>query len=356
MKTSTVRADAASGVARDMDGKVLSIVVPSYNMEKYIRKNLDSLVSARNIGKAEIIVVNDGSTDSTSAIAHEYAARFDGTVVVIDKPNGHYGSCINAALERARGKYFRILDADDWVDSTGLETFIDSLGNCDADLVVTHKVEVVVGGDGRQKKTCRPLLNMEYGRVYDAADFKITEHSTLSEFSMHSMTYRTQVLRDIGLSLPQGICYTDALYCFLPLDRISTIMAFDIKLYHYLVSRPGNSMSRRSMRHNMTHIVKVLRIMLDYMERHPAKSETIRSNQLRFVREASDFLLSSLRMTWHVGRGDYAQLADFVIAWKSQGVSLRQSKKYYYRHWIRTNSRHMLNLSLLVYHVFHPLK
>lgn len=336
--------------------RVVTIVVPSYNMEGYIRKNLDSLMAARNIGRAEVIVVNDGSTDRTSAIAHEYQERMPGVVRVINKPNGHYGSCINAALREARGRYFRILDADDWMDSAALEEFIDKLGDAPADLVVTLRVEVETGSDGRQKQTCQPLKDMEYGHTYDATQFEFKAHSEHVEFNMHSMTYRTDVLRAIGLSLPCGICYTDLLYCFMPLDRIATLVAYDLRLYHYLTTRPDSSTSRRSMRRNMTHMAQVLALMLAHMERNPAPTAAIRANQLRFVTEATGMLLSCLREQWHVGRKEYATLADIQAGWKRQGVTERLFHKYYFRPWMATGSRLALNLSLVLWHILHPLK
>ena len=238
--------------------KQVSIVMPAYNMEAYMEKGLDSLVNARNIGKAEIIIVNDGSKDGTLKIARGYEERLPDVVKVIDKPNGHYGSCINAALEIAAGRYFRILDADDWMDTAALEAFIDKLESCDADLVVTRRVEVETTFDGKQILTASHIEGIEYDRVYDAREFVIREHSSGCEFNMHSMTYKTGILRKANLRLPEGICYTDLLYCLVPLDRTETLAMFDLKLYHYRLARPGSSTDRRSVRRNLTHIATVL--------------------------------------------------------------------------------------------------
>lgn len=106
---------------------LLSIIIPSYNMEEYIGNNLKKLVAAQHLDKIEIIVVNDGSKDDTSAIAHEYQQQFPQNIIVVDKENAHYGSCINKGLTLARGKYFRILDADDFFESDALDAFIEKL-------------------------------------------------------------------------------------------------------------------------------------------------------------------------------------------------------------------------------------
>ena len=94
--------------------KVLSLCIPSYNMEAYLGRCVDSLLAEEVIDKLEIIIVNDGSKDRTLEIANAYRDRYPQSVVVVDKPNGHYGSTVNAALKVATGRYFRLLDADDW--------------------------------------------------------------------------------------------------------------------------------------------------------------------------------------------------------------------------------------------------
>ena len=103
-----------------MMGKTLSVVIPTYNMEAYLRRCLDSVTRDDVPSSLELIVVNDGSTDGSLAIMQEYAEKRPDIVNIIDKPNGHYGSCVNAALKIATGKYIRILDADDWFDTNAL--------------------------------------------------------------------------------------------------------------------------------------------------------------------------------------------------------------------------------------------
>ena len=97
-----------------MSAKLLTVIVPSYNMEKYLLKCLGSLIVAPELmERIEVIVVNDGSTDRTSEIAHSFEVKFPGVFRVIDKENGHYGSCVNAGLKMASGVFAKILDADD---------------------------------------------------------------------------------------------------------------------------------------------------------------------------------------------------------------------------------------------------
>ena len=117
--------------------KILSVVIPSYNMEEYLYRNVSSMMIGEILDDLEIIIVNDGSKDRTSEIAHELQRKASQSIVVIDKENGHYGSCVNAALKIATGKYFRILDADDWMDSGEFVKFVNILKCIDVDCIYT---------------------------------------------------------------------------------------------------------------------------------------------------------------------------------------------------------------------------
>ena len=118
--------------------KALTVIVPTYNMERYLGECLASMVTERSPELLEVVVVNDGSTDGSSAIAHRFAEQHPTLFKVIDKENGHYGSCINEALKYATGKYFRPLDADDWVNTDSLIKLLEKLSTCTADLVITE--------------------------------------------------------------------------------------------------------------------------------------------------------------------------------------------------------------------------
>lgn len=336
--------------------KLVSIIIPSYNMEDYIERNLNSLVNAKSLGLLDIIVVNDGSKDNTLKIARGYEQRFKGAVRVIDKPNGHYGTCINAALKMAEGKYFRILDADDWFDTDGLDRFVDEISRTDADLLVTLRVEISTGKNGETIKKHYPIKGVEYGKVYDATMFNISNYSENVEFNMHSMTYKTDILRQIKLNLPGGVCYTDMIYCMLPLDRIKTLQIFDIYLYHYVNDRVGSSTESSQVRRNFPHIVKVLTVMLGYLEEHPNNNPVVLDNQFRYVREAMHFLFASLKNQNKVSRNLYKDLSFIMRMLKKFNFDNRILHKFYFKYWVSTDRRMILNSSLWVYKFTHPFK
>ena len=117
--------------------KLLTIVIPTYNTERYLARCLDSLLTEEVLKELEILVVNDGSRDGSLAIARDYAARYPDTVTVIDKENGGHGSTINTGLQAATGRYFRVLDSDDWFDTCNFIKYFRALRHCREDVVIT---------------------------------------------------------------------------------------------------------------------------------------------------------------------------------------------------------------------------
>ena len=117
--------------------KILTVIIPTYNMEDYLRYCLDSLLIKENFKQLEVLIINDGSKDSSSAIGHEYEQLYPEVFRVIDKENGNYGSCINRGLKEAKGKYVKILDADDSFHTKHFEAFVSFLVEIDADLILS---------------------------------------------------------------------------------------------------------------------------------------------------------------------------------------------------------------------------
>ncbi|MDE5948167.1 MAG: glycosyltransferase [Prevotella sp.] len=325
-------------------------------MEKFISRNIDSVISSKHNDDIELILVNDGSKDSTLEICKQYKERYPNVIRIIDKPNGHYGSCINAALKIAMGKYFRILDADDWFDTDALNAFITRLHTSDADLVVTLRCEVSEKEDGQYDYRYIPMSRIRYNEVYDAKSLRMNECASYLVFNMHSMTYKTSILRKAGLQLPEGVCYTDMIYNLTPIDRISTIVVYDIYLYHYLMGRIGSSTTGESIRRNFSHITTVLTHMLSHMSDHLSDNDTVRANQTLFVDEATGIFFDSIKHQGFCKKGEYEKIRFIVDKWKALGIKNRAFNKYYFKYWIKYNTLLTFNLSRLIYKVTHPFK
>ena len=188
--------------------KVLTIIVPVYNMELYLDRCLASLIISDNdlFNALQVIIINDGSKDKSLDIALRYVNRYPNVFEVVDKPNGNYGSCINKGLTIAKGRYFRILDADDWFDTNQLSLFINTIVNLsdELDVLITN---YTIQGKGLHNIK---MQNLQYGKKYLADDLNFASTQNALMLRMHAMTFRTELLRDCNLKLQEGISYTDA--------------------------------------------------------------------------------------------------------------------------------------------------
>lgn len=211
--------------------KLLSIIVPSYNMENYLSRNLDSLIVGEPLfDLVDVIVVNDGSKDRTSEIAHDYAKRYPDSIRVIDKPNGNYGSCINAALPLASGKYVKVIDADDYVDTQAFSKYIQWLLGNDADLVLNDY----------------DVVDLQ-GRVTSTKHYGYSESLAISDvgsafIEIHAVTYRTAMVLRLEYVQTEGVSYSDSEWVTLPMAGVTNVSYFAFSLVKYLVGRQGQTM------------------------------------------------------------------------------------------------------------------
>lgn len=246
-----------------MKDKILSITIPTYNMEAYLGRCLDSMVNASKVlDRLEIIVVNDGSNDRSLDIANTYKERFPESVIVIDKPNGNYGSCVNAALQVATGKYFRIVDADDWVDSDGLCALTSKLDGIDVDIVMTGYTKVFA--DGKTEKHIPESKIKEEVLCYESPNLGDLD---TRDFVMHSITINRSLLLKIGYTQTEGISYTDTEYVYYPLMKANTIIFFDLYIYNYFIGRDGQTISISSQsKHSYDRYKIVVRMISESSE------------------------------------------------------------------------------------------
>lgn len=247
--------------------KLLSIIIPTYNMEAYLARCLESLLASPECGQLDILVVNDGSKDRSLEIAQSYSARHPEEVRVIDKPNGNYGSTINAALKVAKGRYVKILDADDTFDSAVLTDYLHSLQGLDCDLVVSHFT--ILGPNGQREVVKYNTMGREvyeYGRVYEADG--VLKDGYIRFFLMHAIAYRTDLLRRMGYHQTEGISYTDTEWACYPIFFIRTVAFLNLNLYLYNNDREGQTMDPKVLMKSITQLDKVTENMLAFYETH----------------------------------------------------------------------------------------
>ena len=245
--------------------KILSIIIPTYNMAALLPRCLDSLTASGVLDDLDILVVNDGSTDSSRAVAYSYAERYPQSIKVVDKKNGNYGSTINAALPLAVGEYVKVLDSDDWFDSQALAKYVAELKSLEqeVDVSVTHFLMIHEGGRtetvkyqnyGREPYT--------YGKVYNLD--KVLGDGFIRYFLMHSLTYRTQLLRDHGYRQTEGISYTDIQWSSYPFFWAGSIVFHDLVVYRYNMDREGQTMDPAVIRKSLPQLERMTRDLMDF--------------------------------------------------------------------------------------------
>lgn len=239
--------------------KILTIVIPTYNMQDYLRRCLDSLiVPEEQMKHLEVLVVNDGSKDNSSAIAHEYQDKYPDTFRVIDKENGNYGSCVNRGLKDATGKYIKILDADDWFDKMLFQDYLKQLCLQDVDAVLNDCYKVNKFG---RKCGAFEFLGMQENKVYTLKF--LYENNIFPQ--MHCIAYRTELLRDIDYHQTEGISYTDQEWVSKPMSNTTSIVYFRLAVYNYMVGREGQTMDRKILNIKFSDHVTMIFSILDYM-------------------------------------------------------------------------------------------
>lgn len=241
---------------------LLSIIIPTYNMEALLHQCLDSVCLPDLTGLVQVVVVNDGSKDSSLDIANNYKSRFPDIITIIDKENGNYGSCVNAALKIVNSKYVKILDADDWFDSDALINVVKELLKIETDLVYTPFVVEHVNSGKKTNKSRTTPWEFTSGQI---AKIELKQNEVDSVFCMHSLMVRTDLLRKIGYHQTEGISYTDMEYVFYPLINADSITILNHYLYHYRVGREGQTVSIEATRKHSDNRRIIVERMIDYV-------------------------------------------------------------------------------------------
>ena len=244
--------------------KILSISVAAYNLGDMIRENLDSFCNSDVAEYIEVIVTDDGSKDDTADIVSEYEKKYPQTVKLVRQKNAGPGSTVNSGIENAIGKYFKMVDGDDWVETNNLKEYIDFLLNNDIDMVITN-YEIY---DNEKKEiidTVRPDLSTN-----TILDFN--DNCVNLNLNMHSVTYKTEILQKNKIRLDNGF-YTDVEYLLLPVPYVKTIAYLDLNIYVYRVAQATQSVSIPSMQKNIHQHDIVLKRLVKFYEDSKGKIE-----------------------------------------------------------------------------------
>ncbi|MCR5825110.1 MAG: glycosyltransferase [Oscillospiraceae bacterium] len=233
--------------------KLLTVTVPCYNSQDYMETCLQSLLPGGD--RVEIIIIDDGSTDRTGAIADAYAERYPDVVRVVHQENGGHGEGINQGLRHATGRYFKTVDSDDWL-SDDFPHFLDVLEDCEhrggVDLFVTNYH--YEHADGKGDRSINFSNALPEGRVFSWAE---TRPFRVDQILMvHCCTFRTEMLRKTRLEMPKHCFYEDNYMVYGNLQAVERMYYLNTDLYRYFIGREGQSVQESVMKQRYSHQIR----------------------------------------------------------------------------------------------------
>ncbi|MDO5135450.1 MAG: glycosyltransferase [Eubacteriales bacterium] len=242
--------------------KLLSIAIPCYNSQDYMGKCIESLLPGGE--EVEILVVNDGSSDRTGEIAEEYARRYPTIVRAIHQENGGHGAAVNAGIANAQGLYFKVVDSDDWVNQESYQKILKALedlirGPRTVDMLISNFVYEKQGATKKRVMHYRHCLPTERIFTWDEVRYMPKGKYLL----MHSLIYRTELLHNCGLRLPEHTFYVDNIFAFDPLPSVETMYYIDTNFYRYFIGRDDQSVNEAVMIRRIDQQIRVNKRMVD---------------------------------------------------------------------------------------------
>lgn len=266
-----------------MDTKLITYAISCYNSAEYMDACIESILACNRPDDIEIIIVDDGSTkDNTLEKAQVWESTNPGVVRAIHQENGGHGAAVMTGLENARGLYFKVVDSDDWLDNDANVAMLDKLASFDEPIdlmLVNYVYEHTVDNTQEVMKYTRMLPVDQLFTWDDCGHFGLTKY-----ILMHSVIYRTQMLRDCGLTLPRHTFYVDNIFVYVPLPECKRIYYMDIDLYRYFIGREDQSVNETVMIGRIDQQLRVTRIMIDsFLLERDVKSSRLRSYMRNYL-------------------------------------------------------------------------
>lgn len=242
--------------------KLLSVIIPCYNSQNYMKYCIESLLLGGD--DVEILIVNDGSKDKTAEIADSYAKKYPSIVKAIHQENGGHGEAINTGIKNATGMYLKVVDSDDWVDTRAYFKILDAIKEF---VNKQDYVDMIISNYVYEKENAKFKKVIKYNNVLpeeriftwdDVGKFKKGQY-----ILMHSVIYRTGVLKECGLSLPKHTFYVDNLFVYLPLQYVKKMYYINVEFYRYLIGREDQSVNEKVMIKRIDQQIKVNKLMIE---------------------------------------------------------------------------------------------
>lgn len=273
--------------------KLLSFAIPCYNSAAYMEKCIKSVMAGGD--DVEVIIVDDGSTkDNTAQIADEYAKKYPTIVKAVHQENGGHGQAVNTGLQHATGKYFKVVDSDDWVDLKSYRKILNTLKKFEEeeepDMLIANYVYEKV--DAKRKKVIRYNNVFPEEKLFgwnDIGHFRIDQY-----ILMHTVIYKTELLKKCGLQLPKHTFYVDNIFVFEPLAHVQKMYYVNTNFYRYFIGRDDQSVNETVMISRIDQQLRVTRRMVDFYATQQITNKKCRlymRNYLRIMMEISSIFL-----------------------------------------------------------------
>ncbi len=236
--------------------KLLSLIIPSYNCEKFLDKCLNSFIDEAVLDALDVIIVNDGSKDNTAAVAQKYCDMYPDSFRLISQENKGHGGALNTGCSAAKGKYLKVIDADDWVETSNLKEFVDKLGCCESDVVLTHNYTVNISNGQIKKWMSYPSA---FDKEYSLSDIMQDWDSFSRSFTFHGITYKTSFYQRHGYKLSEKVFYEDHEFSTFPACFAKSVYPMDMFIYHYRIGDVEQSVSEKNSVARLSHSETVLK-------------------------------------------------------------------------------------------------
>lgn len=262
--------------------KLLTVVIPCYNSQDYMRYCIESLLPGGE--NVELLIINDGSIDQTAEIADEYARKYPTIIKAIHQKNGGHGEAVNAGIRNASGLYLKVVDSDDWVDTRAYLKILKTLSDITAeeksvDMFISNFVYEKEGA--KYKKVMKYESVLPEGKIFSWEDTKPFRKGQY--ILMHSVIYRTQLLRDCGLELPKHTFYVDNLFVYVPLQHVRRMYYLNVDFYRYFIGREDQSVNESVMIKRIDQQIKVNKLMVEQVQMDNIQSTMLRKYMLNHL-------------------------------------------------------------------------
>lgn len=279
--------------------KYITFAIPCYNSQDYMEHAINSIIVGGE--DVEIIIVNDGSSDKTEEIGRQFAEKYPTIVKLVTQENGGHGEAVNTGLAHATGKYFKVVDSDDWVNQDSLVKIIETIkgfvdSGTEVDMVLSNYVYEKEGVEHKKVISYGNALPIEKIFTWnDVKFFRVGQY-----ILMHSVCYRTEMLKLCQLQLPKHTFYVDNIYVYYPLPHVRTMYYIDTDFYRYYIGREDQSVNEKVMMGRVDQQIFVTRTMINMYELRKIQNRKLRKymmNYLAIMMTVSSILLIRSKQT-----------------------------------------------------------